>query len=303
LDYYETSMDNTDTWSSVMTDVRVRPAAISDLAAIAAITAATGQHDLWGGSNPAYVQHLLDVGRVVVAELGGTVAGFGAVQQIGAGPGAISMLCDLFVQPEAHGRGCGRAMLADLWSTAHRRMTFSSLHSHAAPLYTSFGLDAWWPLLYLHGDPARLPIINEWAIEPASADQVASYEFEWTGAGRAADHRAWAARPGGESILVTSDDEVIAAGTVINRGPDRGIVHLAVSPAADDGVAAGVVLQTLAQLQGPDEQRAHVCLPAPHPAVRALLVAGWQFDEFDLFMASEPGLLEPRRTVPSPGQA
>jgi hypothetical protein len=46
-----------------------------------------------------------------------------------------------------------------------------------------------------------------------------------------------------------------------------------------------------------------VCLPAPHPAVRALLAAGWQFDEFDLFMASEPGLLDPRRAVPSPGQA
>jgi GNAT superfamily N-acetyltransferase len=303
LDYYETSMDNTDTWSSVMTDVRVRPAANSDLADIAAITAATGQHDLWGGSNPAYIQHLLDVGRVVVAELAGTVAGFGAVQQVGAGPDAISMLCDLFVHPDAHGRGCGRAMLADLWSTAHRRMTFSSLHSHAAPLYTSFGLDAWWPLLYLHGDPARLPVINEWAIEPASAHQVARYELEWTRTDRAADHRAWAARPAGESILVSDDDEVIAAGTVISRGPDRGIVHLAVSPAADDGVAAGVVLQTLAQLQGPAEQTAHVCVPAPHPAVRALLAAGWQFDEFDLFMASEPGLLDPRRAVPSPGQA
>ena len=58
----------------------------------------------------------MDVGRVVVAELDAAVAGFGAVQQIGAGPDAVSMLCDLFVDPGAHGRGCGRAMLADLWS-------------------------------------------------------------------------------------------------------------------------------------------------------------------------------------------
>jgi hypothetical protein len=34
-----------------------------------------------------------------------------------------------------------------------------------------------------------------------------------------------------------------------------------------------------------------------------LLAAGWRVDEFDLFMASEPGLLDPRRAVPSPGQA
>ena len=286
-----------------MPDARVRPADTSDLAAIAGVAAATGQHDLWGGQNPAYIRHLMDVGRVVVAELDAAVAGFGAIQQIGAGPDAVSMLCDLFVDPGAHGRGCGRAMLADLWSTAARRMTFSSLHRHAAPLYTSFGLDAWWPLVYMHGDPARLPISNEWAIEPTSPDEVARYELDWTGIGRAADHRAWAARPAGESILVSCDDEVIAAGTVINRGADRGIVHLAVSPAADDGVAAGVVLHTLGQLREPPAENAQVCLPAPHPAVRALLTAGWRFDEFDLFMASEPGLLDPRRAVPSPGQA
>ena len=71
---------------------------------------------------------------------------------VGSGPGAVSMLCDLFVHPEVHGSGCGRAMLAALWpGTRGHRMTFSSLHAHALPLYTSFGLDAWWPLLYLRG--------------------------------------------------------------------------------------------------------------------------------------------------------
>ncbi len=116
-----------------MPDVRVRPAVTSDLAAIAEVAGATGQYDLWGGRNPVYIQHLMDIGRVVVAELEGKVAGFGAVQQIGTGPSAVSMLCDLFVDPGAHGRGCGRAMLADLWSAAPRRMTFSSLHSSRHP--------------------------------------------------------------------------------------------------------------------------------------------------------------------------
>jgi ribosomal protein S18 acetylase RimI-like enzyme len=153
-----------------MPDVRVRPAGAADLAAIASVTASTGQHDPWGGQNPAYIRHLMEVGRVVVAELDGAVAGFGAVQQIGAGPDAVSMLCDLFVDPGAHGRGCGRAMLADLWSTAGRRMTFSSLHPNAIPLYTSFGLDAWWPLLYLHGDPGVLPVVSGWAVQAATAD-------------------------------------------------------------------------------------------------------------------------------------
>ena len=286
-----------------MRDVNVRAAGEADLAAIAAVTAAAGQHDDWAGGNPAYVRHLLAHGRVVVAVLGGEVVGFGAVQQIGSGPDAVSMLCDLFVDPAAHGRGCGRAILAELWSDAGNKMTFSSLHSHAAPLYTSFGLDAWWPLLYLHGDPTRLPVISEWTVESVSAELVARYERDWTGAARAAEHQAWAARPGGESIVVSRAGQVTGAGAVITSGADCGIVHLVMSPTVDDGAAAGLVLQTLAQLAGPPAQAAHVCLPAPHPAVRPLLAAGWQYDEFDLFMATAPDLLDPRRAVPSPGQA
>jgi len=286
-----------------VSEVSVRPASESDLAAIAAVTAATGQHDEWAGGNPAYVHHLMAHGRVVVAELGGKVAGFGAVRQIGLQRAAVSMLSDLFVDPVAHGRGCGRAMLADLWAGTQPRMTFSSLHANAIPLYTSFGLDAWWPLLYLHGQTARLPIINEWAVESVTAGFAARYELGWTGADRFDDHQSWAARPGGECVLVSRDAEVIGAATVINSGPDRGIVHLALSPAVDDGTAAAVVLQTLAQLEGPETEPAHVCLPAPHPAVRALLAAGWQFNEFDLFMASVSGLLDPRRVVPSPALA
>jgi GNAT superfamily N-acetyltransferase len=286
-----------------MLEVLVRSAGEEDLAAIAAVATAAGQHDDWSGTNPAYVRHLMEHGRVVVADLGGRVCGFGAVQQIGDGPDAASMLCDLFVDPAAHGRGCGRAMLAELWSGARCKMTFSSLHVHAAPLYTSFGLDAWWPLLYMDGDASRLPVTSDWAVELASADQVARWELDWTSTDRTADHRAWAARPGGQSILVGRDQRVLAAGAVMTSGPDRGIVHLALSPAANDGTAASLVLLTLARLQGPAAETARVCLPAPHPAVRALLAAGWRFSEFDLFMATAPDVLNPRRAVPSPGQA
>jgi hypothetical protein len=38
-------------------------------------------------------------------------------------------------------------------------------------------------------------------------------------------------------------------------------------------------------------------------AVRALLAAGWRVEESDLFTATGPGLLDPRRVVPSPALA
>jgi hypothetical protein len=69
-----------------------------------------------------------------------------------------------------------------------------------------------------------------------------------------------------------------------------------------DAVAADLGLQVLSGLQPADGQ-AVVCLPGPHPAVRPLLAAGWRVAEFDLYMATEPGLLDPSRAVPSPALA
>ncbi len=74
------------------------------------------------------------------------------------------------------------------------------------------------------------------------------------------------------------------------------------APGVSDAGAAGAVLALLASLD-PPEGRAQVFLPAPHPAVRPLLQAGWRVTDKDLYMASEPGLLDPRRAVPSPSAA
>ena len=209
------------------------------------------------------------------------------------------MLCDLFVDPRLHGSGCGRAMLAELWPGRGRRMTFSSLHGHALPLYTSFGLDAWWPLLYLRGRVDAVPAPDGWQVEPATPVEVAALELAWTGVDRADDHLAWSRRPGGASLLARRGGQVMASGTAGGADGEYGATHLALAPSADP---ADAVLALLAALQ-PKDGQAVVCLPGPHPAVRALLAAGWRVAEFDLYMASEPGLLDPIRAVPSPALA
>jgi GNAT superfamily N-acetyltransferase len=285
-----------------LSQLSVRLAADSDLDAIAAVARATGQQEEWSGSNPSYSAHLMRHGRVVVAVIRGNVAGFGAVQQIGTGAAAAAMLCDLFVDPAVRGAGVGRAMLAELWRDSPRRMTFSSLHAHALPLYTSFGLDAWWPLLYLHGEVAALAMPDGWSVAPATPQQVGQLELAWTGIDRTEDHRAWAARPHGAAVTARQSGRLMAAGTVGGPPGEFGITHLAVPPSSPDTVAVGAVLAVLAGADVPGPV-AHICLPAPHPAVRPLFAAGWRLDEFDLFMASEPGLLDPRRAVPSAGQA
>ena len=215
-----------------MTDTTIRDAAAADTEAIGRIALATGQDEEWSGSDPAYVRYLLAHGRLVVAEHRGAVAGFGATHQIGAGPAAITMLCDLFVDPDCHGLGLGRAMLEVLWHDGTPRMTFSSLHARALPLYARYGLDAWWPLLYLSGDVTALRAPAGWAAAPASAGEVAGLERQWTGIDRTADHEAWAARPGGQPVVAERDGRAAAAGTVGGAGTEYGIIHLALAPPA-----------------------------------------------------------------------
>jgi GNAT superfamily N-acetyltransferase len=292
-----------DAWQAgPVTDITVRDAAAADAEAIARIATATGQAGEWSGTDPAYVSHLLAHGRLVVAEYSGAVTGFGATVQIGAGAAATTMLCDLFVDPGRHGLGLGQAMLEVLWHDDTPRMTFSSLHAHALPLYARYGLDAWWPLLYLAGDVTALRAPAGWTVALASPGEVAGLERRWTGIDRTADHQAWAARPGGRPVLAGRDGQALAAGTVGGAGTEFGIIHLALSPDCGDDDARDAVLAVLASL-GPPGGRARVCLPAPHPAVRALLTAGWHNDELDLYMATEPSLLDPRRAVPSPALA
>jgi GNAT superfamily N-acetyltransferase len=285
-----------------VTNTHVRAAELGDVAAIAKVAAAAGQDEEWSGSDPAYTRHLISHGTVLVAEHDGTVAGFGATQRVGTGPGAVTMLCDLFVDPERHGLGVGQALLARLWRPGTARITFSSLHAHALPLYLRAGLDPWWPLLYLAGEVAALTRPDRWTVDRAQPREVAALESDWTGVLREDDHLAWAARPGGQPVLAGRGGEVLAAGTVAGAGAEYGLVHLALSPAAGDEDARDAVLAVLASLE-PRDGRARVCLPGPHPAARPLLAAGWHNEFIDVFMATEPGLLDPRRAVPSPAQA
>ena len=285
-----------------MTGTDIRAATAADAPAIGQVAVATGQDEEWSGSDPAYVAWLLANGRLLVAVRDGALAGFGATRRIGAGPAAVSMLCDLFVHPDAHGLGIGQAVLAELWRDEPRRMTFSSLHPHALPLYTRFGVDAWWPLLYLAGPVAALRAPDGWSVSVSGPAEVAAAELGWTGVDRAADHRAWAARPHGFPASVLRDGALVAAGTAAGDGDEFGIVHLAIAPGVTDDTARDAVLTLLASLDAPDG-RAMVCLPAPHPAVRPLLGAGWRVRDKDLYMASEPDLLDARRAVPSPSAA
>ena len=102
--------------------------------------------------------------------------------------------------------------------------------------------------------------------------------------------------------MARQDGRILAAGTIAGTGGESGLVHFALAPEVLGAAPGQAVLAALAPLDPPGGT-ARVCLPAPHPATRLLLASRWRVEEFDLFMASKPGPLDPRRCVPSPAMA
>ena len=70
-----------------MPETIIRNANLADYPGIAAVAVATGQDEEWAGADPAYLDYLMDCGRVVVATSAGAVTGFGATRRIGDGRG------------------------------------------------------------------------------------------------------------------------------------------------------------------------------------------------------------------------
>ncbi len=289
-----------------MPGITVRAAVPADLPAIAVIARATDSGQEFAGADPAYAMFLMEHGRLVVsaAGAGGPVTGFGATLRFGSGERDVTMLTDLYVDPAAHGGGAGRAILDELWGGSPRRMTFASAHEHALPLYTRFGLDAWWPLLYLDGSPAAVPCPDGWDVAQCSPAEAGKHELAWTGADRTAGHRAIAARPGGRSVLASRHGVPLAAASAGGAGTEYGLAHLAMAPGGDerDEISRDAVLAVVASLT-PAAGTARAYLPAPHPAVRPLLARGWRVAGYDMFMATDPALLDPRAGLPHPGLA
>jgi GNAT superfamily N-acetyltransferase len=277
--------------------VIVRPARSDDLTAIARISMANDE-PVADPDRPGsrYLEHLLGHARLLVAETGAGVVGFAGA--IDTPPGWF--LTDLFVDPDAQGRGIGRALLAEALPASGPRLTFSSSDPRAMPLYIRNGLAPWWPLLYLRPpDAARSgqaehAAAGGWSVEPLEPAAAAELERELTGHDRSRDWTLWGTRPGHVPFRVVERGRPIAVGVVAHAR----LVRLAIARDADP---AGAVLAVLSL--APGGPPVGLAIPGPHPAARALLELGWRIEGQDTFMASGPDLLDPTLLLPDPSLA
>ena len=239
-----------------------------------------------------YYSHVIEHGRVSVAEASGVVVGYGGAIPVGG----TCYVTDLFVHPDAHGRGLGRQLLDALWTAPAAEMarhTSSSLHPSALPLYVGAGMHPLWPLLYLEGPtealgPTHLSVRN---VEPQEA---AHLEESWLGWDRGGDYAYWSSRPGARTLAVLEGEDTAAVGVLGRSRTRHDLLHLS---AADPALLADAMVSVVAQVPG----SVMAAVPGMSTAVPRLLDAGWHVVEHDLYCASEPDLVMPEQLIAHPG--
>lgn len=242
-------------------------------------------HEIAGNDsvqNPRYQALLRDCGRLVVADVDGSVVGFGGMIQVHG----VAMITDLFVLEDHHGRGLGSAMTAALLDGYPQRMTFSSRHPAARATYAAAGMEPRWFLRYLHGG---------------------------AGAAAAADTHLRAVAVGAESIVsdrpelitffggalllhVLDGDDIVGQALVTDAGTHLALDRLVTTAAHDAAMTA--VLRAL-----PSTRAVEACVPEPSPAHDRLLSLGFAEIEYDLHMSSAPDLLPRHVVAVNPGLA
>jgi len=217
---------------------------------------------------PDWIDHLLAREALWVDAQDGRAAGFAGV----LADGGITHLTDLFVDPDALGRGTGKALLAAALPSGGARTTFASGDPRALPLYTRAGLRPLAPLLYLRGGMAG----------GAAAERI---PVEAVPAGR----------PGVLAFLRSVGAYGLRAGegsAVVRAVPGAALLGPAVASADDLLALAGAAAAAHGEVK--------LAIPGPHPGLQPLLEAGLRIVDADTYMASEPGLDDLERRIPHP---
>jgi GNAT superfamily N-acetyltransferase len=164
----------------------VRPAEDDDAGAIMELARQYGLTGPDSVQNARYRTLLSTHGRLLVAESGGEVVGFGGMIDLSA----AAMVTDLFVAEDRHGHGVGRALLDGLLHDRPQRMTCSSAHPAAQRLYATFGMRPRWRLRYLRLDsPGAFDVVDVLGSEvrAAVADATDSGTRSGSGSGSGTD--------------------------------------------------------------------------------------------------------------------
>ncbi|MEU8268032.1 GNAT family N-acetyltransferase [Sphaerisporangium sp. NPDC049002] len=299
-----------------MGEYSVRVAGDADMPGVREVASHFELLDDWEGM-PDFLDAEREFGTLLVGEVDGRVVGFGGVIR----RGEVSHLGDLFVLPDHQSSGIGRTILSRLLPSDTPRVTFASDDPRALGLYIRQGMRPVCPLIYLihhpgedsgprgsgvrdekapDGPSARGPLagpraeaggpssMREASMREAGVREAVKLDARISGGDRAGA-LAWYAGLPGVTVHVTGGGYAFARRTVedLEVGPVGG-------ETPQD--CADAVFAAVAAHPGVDEVQ--VAVPGVHPLLPRLLDAGWEIDDMDTFMSTEPGLVRLDRYLP-----
>jgi predicted N-acetyltransferase YhbS len=242
----------------------------------------------------------LETGRLVIAEVEDDIVGFGGTL-VRSG---VLYLADLFVVPEHQGRGIGRLLAEELCARHTGPLfTFASSDPRARALYSRLGMPAVEAYHYLDAPAATLaPWPTDVELAPGDRDAVLALDANVTGRDRAVDF-----------------DYASANGAVwhVARRGGRQVGALAVAPMwwspwhpkgarlgpvlveSSDDMSAVIAGLVAARSLTADVDVVSTFAASSLPSLPRLLDAGFEIVDNDLFMASDPTLLDAQRYVPT----
>ena len=284
----------------------VRPATDADLRRCTEVWLST-QSGIVSGRVPILplYSHALRTGRLLVAEIAdGELAGFGATLT----RSGVAYLTDLFVTPRHQSRGIGRRLLQALLAD-HRGplFTFASSDPRAQRLYEQFGMSAVEQYHYLDAPVASLV---GWEVDldmrRAELADVVARDAAFTGRDRRSDIDFGNAI-GATWFQAMRDDVCVGAVAVVAPvwwnpwHPRSARIGPVMADEATDivEIISGAIAKIAPLDVDVDVDVVSTFVPSTLVSLPTLLQSGFEIVETDLLMASDEGLIDRRRYLPT----
>jgi GNAT superfamily N-acetyltransferase len=246
--------------------------------------------------------HELKTGQLLVAEVDGAVVGFGAT----VARSGVLYLVDLFVRPAHQSQGIGRQLLDTLCADHTGPLfTFASTDPRAQQLYQKYGMHPVEQYHYLDAVTATLtPWATDVSVVAASRADILALDAVVTGRDRAIDVD-YATTIGSTWYLAHRHDTCVGAFAIAapswwNPWHPHGVrlgPVMAGDPADVEPILAAALAVCRTLVPRPDVVSTFA--PSSLPALPGLLSAGFEVIDNDLFMASDPGLIDRHRYLPT----
>lgn len=255
------------------------------------------------GDLPSFLGHLLNTGEMRVAERDGRIVGFAALVT----RGGVSYLAELFVRPEEQSAGVGKRLLdAVLPADGRTACTVSSSDPRALALYVRAGMAPRWPMIWLRAKTARLGPLPSGDVTVVGAEpgdpELGRWDAEIGRRYRPEEHRYWTAE-GANPVWFERADTRIGYGYLQTRSGSAlwSRDAITVGPLGTE-TATDAADSVCAAIEHARSRRTviRLALPGPHPALPALLAAGFRITDLGTFVSAPTlDLLDPTSYVPS----